>query len=313
MKKIKILSIQQACAECPFYVIFDNSQYDCVFKNMVEEEFDEDNKKFVNPLIGVFNDIVPNKQHYINNEKWDENCRGKYENCVFLHSMYDWNSEEDVVIGNEVVEDYQPYRKNDDEKPQAYKPSIDNVKISVHLVPSPYKVKADMLVYPNNNLLEILDPVLQTLSGFKLQNQLNRINENGVPIKMGHVYNTDASNIPELPFKSVAHAIVSGGGGLTEEKYISTATNRSLLLADSIQCKSLVITPMDCGTLNVYQGALAQISAVLRYFEENQESQIEKIYFVVTTREVFNTYEEYYARIFKKENPAHKKYVTDEE
>lgn len=305
MRKIKVLSINQACAECPFYVMFDDLHYDCIFKSVVEEEYNEEEERWQNPMIDVFNDVIPDKERYINSKLWEENCRGQYENCVFLQSMYDWTADE-VEVANDNIENFDPYRKNDDVKPEAYKPSLENVKISIHKVPTPYRVKADMLVYPNNNLLEILDTDLQKMTQFKLQQQLDRVRDSGVPIKMGHVYNTDASNINTIPFKNVAHAVVGGAGGLTEEKVITAATTKSLILAESINCKSIVLMPMDLGTLNVYQGALAQISAVLAYFETNKESSIERIYFCVTTDEVLETFEEYYKRIFKKENPAKK-------
>jgi O-acetyl-ADP-ribose deacetylase (regulator of RNase III) len=305
MKKLKVLAIEQAHPECPFYALFDDLRYDCVFKNLVEDERNEETKKFENPMVGVFNDIMPKKQNFIDLDKWSANCHGKYDNCVFLHSMYDWNAEGEISVSS-AAEDYDPYRKDDNIVPM-HKPSIENVKISVHLVPSPYRVKADMLVYPNNNLLEILDANLQQITQYKLQKQLDNIRDSGVAIKMGHCYNTDSSNIESLPFKNVVHATVAGAGGLPEEKYISSATQRALILAESLKSKSVAIMPMDLGTLNVYQGALAQMSSVLEYFEENTNSEIQRVYFVVTTEEVLDTYEEYYRRIFKKENPAKKK------
>lgn len=212
------------------------------------------------------------------NESWVYDCEGSFENCSFKERQ---NQEKDSVV---------------ETKPEKPKEEKKGTKVSIHKIENPYVVKADVLVYPTNNMLNIDDVLLNRFSRGTVQAECDQIPK---PIKMGHVYITsNGDENTQVKPKSIYHAVVSGESRLVNEEDIKTAVRKSLLLADQNNAANVVFIPCDCGTYDINDTARVQLAAIKTYLQSNKESKLKNIFIVMEDEESFNTFEEYYNRIF---------------
>ena len=208
------------------------------------------------------------------NEAWVYDCEGAFDNCAFKERQ-------------------KPVEEVNQEKPQEEKKGT---RVSIHKIENPYLVKADVLVYPTNNMLNIDDVLLNKFSRGKVQAECDQIPK---PIKMGHVYITsNGDENTQVKPKSIYHAVVSGESRLVNEEDIKTAVRKSLLLADQNNAANIVFIPCDCGTYDINDTARVQLAAIKTYLQSNKESKLKNIFIVMEDEESFNTFEEYYNRIF---------------
>ena len=152
--KIKLQSIEDAC-DCPFYVLSSKSKRFCFIKQnmspaqsmaLVEENPDFD------PL------------------SWNEDCNGKFENCAIVSLLYnvsDISAPKEELIAPadlESIEDYNPFEEYSEEQqePEVTEPE-DLIFVKIVGVDNVYSVKADALIYPNNQILQIDDDELKTM------------------------------------------------------------------------------------------------------------------------------------------------------
>jgi O-acetyl-ADP-ribose deacetylase (regulator of RNase III) len=56
--------------------------------------------------------------------------------------------------------------------------------------------------------------------------------------------------------------------------------------------------PSDCGTLDINDAARVQLSAVKTFLSTEKDCTIKNIFLVMEDEDSYNTYEEYYNRIF---------------
>ncbi len=212
------------------------------------------------------------------NEAWVYDCEGSFDNCAF--------KERQVSVQTPVQET----------KPEKPKEEKKGTRVSIHKIENPYLVKADVLVYPTNNMLNIDDVLLNRFSRGKVQAECDQIPK---PIKMGHVYITsNGDESTQVKPKSIYHAVVSGESRLVNEEDIKTAVRKSLLLADQNNAANIVFIPCDCGTYDINDTARVQLAAIKTYLQSNKESKLKNIFIVMEDEESFNTFEEYYNRIF---------------
>jgi O-acetyl-ADP-ribose deacetylase (regulator of RNase III) len=212
------------------------------------------------------------------NESWSHNCEGSFDLCSF---------KERQVQVEASVEETKPEKPKEEKK---------GTKVSIHKIENPYLVKADVLVYPTNNMLNIDDVLLNRFSRGKVQAECDQIPK---PIKMGHVYITsNGDENTQVKPKSIYHAVVSGESRLVNEEDIKTAVRKSLLLADQNNAANIVFIPCDCGTYDINDTARVQLAAIKTYLQSNKESKLKNIFIVMEDEESFNTFEEYYNRIF---------------
>ena len=217
--------------------------------------------------------------------KWDVDCEGDRDRCSFL---LDEKKEEEPKV--EIVE--APKEKPKEEP----KPQVKGTKVSIHKIENPYAVKADVLIFPANNVLTIDDVKLQKLSRGRVQSECDNFPK---PIKMGHVYITsNGGEASQVKPKSIYHAVVAGESRLVNEEDIRSSMRKSLTLADSNNASNVVVIPCDCGTHDIEDTARVQLSSILTYFKSKKDSNIKNIFIVMEDEESYQTFEEYYNRIF---------------
>lgn len=214
-------------------------------------------------------------------QNYEKNCNGVIENCSFknLETIKEEISEEPKV---EIVEEQ--------------KQEITNTKISIHICENPYLVKSDILVYPANILLTIDDFELNRMSRGKIQNELDKISK---PIKMGTVYITSNGNEgTNVKPNKIYHAVVAGESRLVNEADVKSAIRKSLHLANNEKVKNIVMIPPDCGTHDINDIARVHLSAI-KTFLQTEKCELKNIFIVMSDKESYDSYSQYYKRIFK--------------
>lgn len=211
--------------------------------------------------------------------QWSEDCKGIFANCSFVEKT------------TEEIKEQAPEIPETKEEPVI---EIEDVKVRIFKLDNPYLVKADVIVYPNNMLLNIDDPLLTRMTKNKMQDYLDKIKR---PIKMGSVHETDSFGI--VP-KKVFHAVIAGESRLVSEEDIRICTRKSLLLAEEAQARTVLYIPFDCGTHDILDTARTQLAAIKTYLKQNKNLKyIKNIFIVMEDEESYNVFMEYYNRIFK--------------
>ena len=233
-----------------------------------------------------FNSLIFKLPLEVISESYQKDCEGYIDACCFVEHVKQEPLPEEPVIQEEKV----PEPVNE--------PVVENksTKVSIHQVSNPYIVKADILVYPANIILNIDDPLLNRMSGGIIQSECDNFKK---PIKMGAVYITNNGNEKtQVKPKKIYHAVVAGESRLVNEADIKSATRKALRLADDENARNVVIIPCDCGTHDVNDTARVQLSAVKTFLQTEKECKIKNIFFAMEDKESFDIYEEYYNRIF---------------
>ena len=149
------------------------------------------------------------------NEAWSHDCNGDFGNCSYIEKSK-IASVEETVPAPEIQQEVKP------EKP---KEEIKGARVSIHKIENPYLVKADVLVYPANNMLNIDDVLLHRFSRGTIQAECDQIPK---PIKMGHVYITsNGGENSQVKPKSIYHAVVAGESRLVNEEDIKTSVRKA--------------------------------------------------------------------------------------
>ncbi len=207
-------------------------------------------------------------------EKWSTNCQGSLCNCSF--------AEKDIV--QEKVETKEP------------EVTVQATKVSIHKVENPYLVKSDVLVYPTNIALTIDDPLLNRMSKGRVQTECDKFSK---PIKMGTIYVTsNGFGDSKVKAQKIYHAVVAGESRLVNEADTKSAIKKALILANQDEVRNIVMIPSDCGTLDINDAARVQLSAIKTFLSSEKDCKIKNIFVVMEDEESYNTYEEYYNRIF---------------
>lgn len=212
--------------------------------------------------------------------KWNIDCEGDRGRCSFL------SAPEKIEVIPEPIQEAKPQPKQENK----------GTKISIHKIENPYAVKADVLIFPANNVLQIDDAKFHRLSRGKIQQECDAYPK---PIKMGHVYITsNGGDESQVKPKSIYHAVVAGESRLVNEEDIRSSMRKSLHLAESNNAGNVVIIPCDCGTHDIEDTARVQLSSILTYFKSKKDSNIRNVFIVMEDEESYKTFEEYYNRIF---------------
>ncbi len=294
--KIKLQSIEDAC-DCPFYVLSSKSKRFCFIKqNMSPAQsmaLVEENQDF-DPL------------------SWNEDCQGKFENCAIVSLLYnvkDISSPKEEIIAPpdlESIEDYNPfeeYSEEEDEQEESEQAEPEDlIFVKIVGVDNVYSVKADALIYPNNQILQIDDDELNRRSYNKIQDELDKI---APPVSLGTVFQTGNGGDHKggIKAKKIYHAVVATQSRLVNETAIIKSVVKSLTQADEDGCETVVMLPMDCGTFDLHATAYAQLNAIYKFLETVNAKNLKNIFIITTkndkvTLDIFN---EKFDRIFGEE------------
>jgi O-acetyl-ADP-ribose deacetylase (regulator of RNase III) len=177
-------------------------------------------------------------------------------------------------------------------------PPFQGVQVKVARVTNPYLVKADVLVYPANNLLIVDDPLLVRMTNGKVQDQCDEIPR---PIIMGNVYITQGKTLSgnvAIKQDAIYHAVVAGASRLVNTQDIASSIRKALLTAEANGATSVAMLPCDNGTHDLNQSALVQLSTVSQFLKSMKLESLRHIFIVMEDQESLATFETYYRRIF---------------
>jgi hypothetical protein len=212
-------------------------------------------------------------------DQWDQDCGGDTERCCFVQYEKEIAQTESFVVDIPKTDSVQVaiVEKEQTTETEAPKPK-DQTKISLHKIDNPFLVKADILVY--------------------VQNECDTFRR---PIKMGGVYITgNGGDLSSVKSEKIFHAVVAGESRLVNEEDIKMSTRKSLHLAENYKARNIVMMPADCGTHDINDTARVQLSAIKTYLQSNKNCSLANIFIVMEDEESFVVYQEYYNRIFKK-------------
>jgi len=213
-------------------------------------------------------------------DKWNDDCKGDLQNCSFVIEK---------TVSQEVVAKEETKEENPVEESNA-------TKVSIHKIDNPYLVKTDILVYPIDISLSIDDPLLNRMTLGKVQEELDKFQK---PIHMGTVYITSAGDDrTKIKAKNIFHSTVAGVSKLVNEQDVKSSTRKALLLAAEQSARNIVFIPADCGTHDINDIARVQLSSLKTYLQQNPDCPIKNIFVVMQDEESYQTFEEYYNRIF---------------
>lgn len=232
-------------------------------------------------------------------DQWDQDCGGDTERCCFVQYEKEIAQTESFVVDIPKTDSVQVaiVEKEQTTETEAPKPK-DQTKISLHKIDNPFLVKADILVYPTNVLLNIDSPLLHRMTKGNVQNECDTFRR---PIKMGGVYITgNGGDLSSVKSEKIFHAVVAGESRLVNEEDIKMSTRKSLHLAENYKARNIVMMPADCGTHDINDTARVQLSAIKTYLQSNKNCSLANIFIVMEDEESFVVYQEYYNRIFKK-------------
>jgi O-acetyl-ADP-ribose deacetylase (regulator of RNase III) len=217
-------------------------------------------------------------------EKYQSNCEGLIAKCCF---------------GREVATQQEDTEEQKKEEPQHQEvvEETPEVKVSIHQIENPYMVKADILVYPSNNVLTIDDPLLNRLSYNGIQKECDKIAK---PINMGSVYVTsNGGENSKVQAKKIIHAVVAGESRLVNEADIKLAIRKALHLAKESNARNIVMLPPDCGTHDIQDAARVHLSSIFTFLQAEKDITFKNIFIVMEDKESYEVYQEYYKRVFK--------------
>lgn len=248
---------------CPIY-----KSNNCVLKTLLTD-------KFCSVLFAMPLEVLQ--------EKKETDCQGDINLCCY-------NAKEDVSKIEEKSE------TPSEEKEPVQQETLATTKVSVHKIDNPYLVKADVLVYPANIILNVDDDLLNRMSRGKIQAELDQFNK---PIKMGSVYITSNGDVnSQVKPEKIYHAVVAGESRLVNEIDMKSAIRKSLRLANENKARNVVILPCDCGTHDIFDTARVQMSSIKTFIQTEKNLNLKNIFVVMEDKESFEVYEEYYNRIF---------------
>ena len=285
MIKLKLQPLSEACDECPFYKLNTKNKHVCAFKQMAT------------PVVAM--SLMDTSDHY-DTDLWNQDCKGNYSQCSFLPLFYDMSSgstSEEAEEEQEPTEDASViYEEDVDDEP------LPKTIIAVKRVDNPFLIKGDVFIYPTNTQLDIDSINLNRMSNFNLQRECNMIAEK-TKIKMGEVYVTGNGGKPNQPSrvacKRIYHAVVAGPSKLVNDSDIQLSTMKALQMADGQGAKIVIIYPSDCGTYDIEQTAVSQLSTIRTFLNVNQETGIRYIFIVMEDEESEAVFSKYYKRIFR--------------
>ena len=172
------------------------------------------------------------------------------------------------------------------------------IKIIIKRVDNLYLVKADGLVYPTNNLLQIDDPVLNRMTMNQAQQNCNDILKHGM-IKMGYPYGFPINPNWKIKQKYFFNAVVAGESRLVNESDVASAMKKTIINADQLGLESLLILPCDNGTHDISLTSMAQLSSIFTIAQKHACVSLKNIFICMTDEESEQAFIEYYNRIFK--------------
>jgi O-acetyl-ADP-ribose deacetylase (regulator of RNase III) len=235
-------------------------------------------KLFSNPRIVSF---FLKQEFPVLQEKWNLDCEGNLSKCSFSQEQ-----EKNIV----------QVKVEETTSEPIVEPKLESTRVSIHKVENPYLVKSDALVYPTNIGLTIDDPLLNRMSRGRIQSECDKFSK---PIKMGTVYITSNGNgDSKVKPQKIYHAVVAGESRLVNEADTKLAIKKALIIANQDKVRNIVMLPSDCGTLDINDAARVQLSAVKTFLSTEKDCTIKNIFLVMEDEDSYNTYEEYYNRIF---------------
>ena len=192
-------------------------------------------------------------------DKWNDDCKGDLENCSFVIQN---------TVSQEVVTKEET--KADEPVEETHK-----TKVSIHKIDNPY---------------------LNRMTLGKVQIELDKFQK---PIQMGTVYITSAGDErSKMKAKTIFHSTVAGVSKLVNEEDVRSSTRKALLLAAEQSARNIVFIPADCGTHDINDIARVQLSSLKTFLQQNSDCPIKNIFVVMQDEESYQTFEEYYNRIF---------------
>ena len=276
--------------ECPFYCKDKEGELGCIIKDL---------SNYRMWLSAVETIIETSFEKEYNND-----CKGSFDNCCFANLI--WSDITEIKKEPEIfnIKNTEPQEDEDPEEEIDDEPKL-SINVGVHLLSNPYMAKADVLIYPTNNLLEIDDILLNRITRNKLQEECSSIlNRYNGEVKMGDVYMTSNGGkfSNGVKAKKIYHAVVAGESRLVNDQDIRNSIQKAIMMADENRAEIVTVIPADCGTHDINQTAFVQISAIYDYLVDVGLENIKYIFIVMDDQASYESFKHYFSIIFNSED-----------
>jgi len=171
-----------------------------------------------------------------------------------------------------------------------------NLKIIIKSVSNVYLVKADALVYPTNDFLEIDDQLLNKMTLGESQKLFSsKVDKRA---KIGFPYMFKCPSSWKIKQTYIINAVVGSETELVNEHAVQGVMKKTLLLADQEKIESLLVIPFDKGAHDISLISMAQLSSIFMLLQRHKFEYLKKIYICMEDEETEQSFIEYYNRIF---------------
>lgn len=166
----------------------------------------------------------------------------------------------------------------------------------------PYQIwqtSADVMILPANSVLSLPDRWLHKMSRGNVQAELDTVLRSRA-IKIGQIIQTTGGGDHEggVVAKKLMHAVIAAETWVSSAHAITQMTPQCLFAADAMGAKTVVLTPFDCGTVDIDSAARAQLMALRRFLYSNKIDNVEQVYIVMSDALSYQVYTDAYAEIF---------------
>ena len=166
----------------------------------------------------------------------------------------------------------------------------------------PYQIwqtSADLMIVPANAVLSLPDRWLNKMSRGNVQTELDQILRKR-EIKIGQLLQTsNGGDYPDgVQAKRLMHAVLAAETWVSNPHTITQMTPKCLFAADAMGAKTVVMTPFDCGTVDVEVAARAQLTAIRKFLYSNKIDNVERLYIVMSDRMSYEVFKDAYREIF---------------
>jgi hypothetical protein len=335
LSRFKVVPISEACGQCPFYAIDAAGEKRCFIKRITNPEaasmFVEGDSAFdpdkwdedcggewanctVLPLLylpegmeiaapEVEDAPVVDPTHYADAEAVKHDPFAKYDPDTddseegYNRPVPEAPAESDAERKARLAAEAKKFAA--EKAKEAFKTKIVIKRVTAQ--ESIYKVKADAIVLPTNQILTISDPELLYLTGSSIQEDCDRIlrmmEQKKKRILMGNVYKTSIRG--QVAPKVCYHAVVAGANQVGEMD-IKKAVRKALMAAESEGVQTLTMLPADGGLLDVGVAALAMLQAIWEFLMTYEVNNLKTIGILMRDEMTERIFKEYRARVFSR-------------
>jgi len=162
-----------------------------------------------------------------------------------------------------------------------------------------WQVGADVIVIPANSVLSLPDKWLHKMSRGNVQTELDQILRSRT-VSIGQIFQTSNGGdfADGVQAKRILHAVLAAETWVSNAHTITQLTPKCLFAADAMGAKTVVMTPFDCGTVDIEMAARAQLTSIRKFIYSNKVDHVESVFIIMSDTLSYDVFMGAYKEIF---------------